>query len=61
MNTSVPGRLAAIESRIAAACARVDRDPADITILGAAKRQSDDRIEAAYGAGLRNFGENIVW
>lgn len=60
MNAGVPERLASIENQIAAACARVNRDPAEVTLLGAAKRQGDDRLEAAYDAGLRNFGENIV-
>ncbi len=60
MNEGVPERLASIKNRIAAACARAHRDPAEVTLLGAAKRQSNDRLEAACRAGLQNFGENIV-
>lgn len=60
MNEGVPERLASIESRIAAACLRAHRDPVEVTLLGAAKRQSDERLVAACRAGLRNFGENIV-
>ncbi|MCP4202600.1 MAG: YggS family pyridoxal phosphate-dependent enzyme [bacterium] len=60
MSTGVPERLASVENRIVAACERAGRDPAEITLLGAAKRQTGDRIKAAYEAGLRNFGENIV-
>jgi len=56
----VPERLASIKNRIAAACVRAHRDPVEVTLLGAAKRQSDDRLEAACEAGLQNFGENIV-
>ena len=60
MNEGVPERLASIKNRIAVACARAHRDPVEVTLLGAAKRQSDGRIEAAREAGLDNFGENIV-
>ncbi len=60
MNESVPERLASIKNRIAAACASAHRDPVEVTLLGAAKRQSDDRLKAACEAGLVNFGENIV-
>lgn len=60
MNESVPERLASIKSRVVAACARAHRDPVEVTLLGAAKRQSNDRLQAAYGAGLQDFGENIV-
>ncbi len=60
MDEGVPERLASIKNRIAAACARAHRDPVEVTLLGAAKRQSDDRLEAAREAGLEDFGENIV-
>lgn len=60
MSLSVPERLAAIERRVAAACLRVGRDPGEVTLIGASKRQSDDRLQAACRAGLRNLGENIV-
>lgn len=60
MNPSVPERLASIERRVAAACLRAHRDPREITLVGAAKRQSEERLEAACLAGLRNLGENVV-
>lgn len=60
MSPSVPERLASIERRIREACARADRSPGEVTLLGAAKRQSDDRLIAACEAGLENLGENIV-
>ncbi len=57
---AVAGRLAAIRGRIAAACARAGRDPASVTLVGAAKRQPVARLAAAAAAGLAVFGENRV-
>lgn len=56
----MPERLAEIETRITAACVRCHRDPTEVTLVGAAKRQSDERLLAACRAGLRHLGENIV-
>ena len=36
------------------------RDPADVHLLAVSKKQPLDKIEAAYAAGQRHFGENIV-
>lgn len=60
MTEGVAERLASIKERVAAACSRAHRDPAEITVLGAAKRQTDERLRAACEAGLEDFGENIV-
>jgi len=58
---------AAIATRFAALCARVDaaarragRDPAVVRIVGAAKKQTPERVAAAIAAGLRDIGENYV-
>ncbi len=56
----VAGRLAAVRERIAAAARRAGRDPAEVTLVGAAKRQPPERLRAAWAAGLRVFGENRV-
>jgi hypothetical protein len=53
-------RVEAIRRRIAAACARAGRDPAEVTLLGAAKLQPVERIAAAVAAGLTVLGENRV-
>jgi len=60
MTESVPARLASIRDRIALACQRSGRRPGEVILIGAAKRQSDERIRAAADAGLRDFGENLV-
>ena len=53
-------RLAQIETRIEAACARAGRDPAEVHVVGASKRQPIERIAAVVCAGLEWLGENYV-
>ena len=56
----VAARLAAIETRIAAACRRAGRERASVRLVGASKLQPVAALDAAYQAGLRRFGENRV-
>lgn len=58
--TEVAGRLAAVRERVAAACARAGRDAGEVTLIGASKGQSIERLLAAWEAGLADFGENRV-
>jgi pyridoxal phosphate enzyme (YggS family) len=58
--TGLPARLAAIRGRIAAACARAGRDPGAVVLLGVSKTHPAAAVEAAWRAGLRDFGENRV-
>ncbi len=58
MNLSA--NLTAIQSRINAACARVKRDPASVTLLAVSKGQPPESICAAVDAGLTLFGESKV-
>lgn len=53
-------RIAAIEARIAAACRAAGRPRRDVTLVAVSKRQPVERLQAAYQAGLRDFGENYV-
>jgi PLP dependent protein len=46
--------------RIAAACARVGRVPADIVLVAVSKEVESSRIRDAVAAGIRTFGENRV-
>ncbi len=59
-----PGRAASawrdIQERVRRACERSGRDPSEVHVLGACKRQPADRLRAAYDAGLRDFAENQV-
>lgn len=56
----VAERLAAVRERIAAAARRAGRDPSEVVLVGASKRQPPERLRAAWAAGLRVFGENRV-
>lgn len=49
-----------IGRRIERACRIAGREPGDVTIVGASKRQPLDRLRAVYDQGLRCFGENRV-
>jgi pyridoxal phosphate enzyme (YggS family) len=51
-------RLTQVQERINRACDRAGRDPAEITLVAVTKTWPVDVLLAAYGAGLRHFGEN---
>ena len=53
-------RLAAVRSRIAAACARAGREPERVRLVAVTKTFSPDVVAAARDAGLADFGENRV-
>lgn len=52
------GRLAAIRSRIDAACRRSGRQPEEVTIIAVTKYTSLEVAEAVLSAGLTHIGEN---
>ncbi len=58
--SAIVARLAAVRARIDAACARVGRDPAEVTLVAVSKRHGPAAIREAYAAGQRVFGENYV-
>lgn len=49
-----------VQTRVRAACARVGRNPKDVTIVAVSKKQTIDTILQAYEMGIRDFGENYV-
>ena len=53
-------QLAAVRSRIDAACLRVGRSPGEIQVMAVTKGQPPARVEEAAKAGLTLFGENKV-
>ena len=57
---AVAARLEHIQERIRSACRRAGRDPAEVTLVGASKRQPFERLRQAAQAGLSTFGENQV-
>lgn len=60
MDDAVRQRVETIRRNIEAACRRSGRDPAEVTLVGASKTQPVERLQAAWRAGLRIFGENRV-
>ncbi len=52
--------LAAVEDRIAAACARAGRDRASVRLLPVTKTVPAHILRLAHAAGIRAFGENKV-
>jgi len=57
---SIADNIAGIRERMAAAAARVKRDPNQITLMAVTKPVEPERIRQAYETGLRVFGENRV-
>lgn len=51
-------RVQAIRDRMAAACARVGRNPSEVTLLPVSKTFDDVAIREAVGLGFHRFGEN---
>ena len=52
--------IARVRERIAAACSRSGRRPADVKLVAISKTVPPERIRQAYEVGLRDFGENRV-
>lgn len=59
MNTFAE-RLEAVRARMAAACARAGRSPADVTLVAVAKRFGPEAVSEAAAAGVDAIGENRV-
>lgn len=55
---SLESRLAAVRERMAAACARAGRAPAEVALLPVSKTFGADAVRQAMALGLRRFGEN---
>lgn len=60
MADSLSARLAAVEQRIAAACARAGRRRTDVRLVGVTKGQDAALVRAAAAAGLSCCGESYV-
>jgi hypothetical protein len=57
---SIPANLAAVRTRIDAACAAAGRPPGDVALLAVSKLRPAADVRAAHAAGQRAFGENRV-
>ena len=54
----VPAALAAIRARVDAAARAAGREPGDVCLLAVSKTHPVEAIQAALGAGQRDFGES---
>ncbi|MGQ9888075.1 MAG: YggS family pyridoxal phosphate-dependent enzyme [Aggregatilineales bacterium] len=57
---SIGENIAAVRAGIAAACARVGRDPSEVTLLAVSKTHPVEAVLEAAAAGVQHFGENRV-
>jgi pyridoxal phosphate enzyme (YggS family) len=53
-------RVAVVRQRIAAAARRAGRDPAEVTLVAAAKLRPPEAVRAALAAGVPDIGENYA-
>lgn len=60
LEQAIAGNIAAVRARIAAAAARVGRDPAGVRLVGVSKTFPAEAVAAAVRAGLADIGENRV-
>jgi PLP dependent protein len=57
-HAELAGNLAAIQARVAAACAAAGRDVSEITLIAVTKTRPAEDVVALAGLGLADFGEN---
>jgi pyridoxal phosphate enzyme (YggS family) len=57
---AVEQALARVQARILSAAEEAQRDPSEVHLVAVSKRQSVEKIRAAYAAGQRDFGENYA-
>jgi PLP dependent protein len=59
-SAAVASNVARARERLAMACSRVGRDPAEVRIVAASKTVPSGGVVAARDAGIEEFGENYV-
>ncbi|MCL4256811.1 MAG: YggS family pyridoxal phosphate-dependent enzyme, partial [Anaerolineae bacterium] len=57
---SIVDNLKHVQSQIAKACAKVNRNPSEVTLVAVSKQHPISDIIEAYNAGQRHFGENRI-
>jgi pyridoxal phosphate enzyme (YggS family) len=58
--TPLQQRLQSVRDRIAGACSRARRDPAEVTLVAISKTMSAEVVREAFASGQSVFGENRV-
>lgn len=60
MSHDISAAIQGVRERIERACERAERDPSSVQLIAVSKGHSEEAIRAAYGAGMRVFGENYA-
>lgn len=60
MSETFPDRLARVQERVAAACARAGRTVDEVQLIAVSKTHGPEAVAEAVACGLRVFGENKV-
>lgn len=60
LSLDIAANIARVRERIEHACDRAGRDPSSVELVAVSKAHPEERIRAAYDAGLRVFGENYA-
>lgn len=60
MSSSLAGRLALVQERVAAAAETAGRDPRDVTLISVSKTHPAEVVDEAVAAGALDLGENRV-
>lgn len=56
--SAIASRYQEVLDRVETACRRVRRDPASVRVIAVSKTKPLETVEAAWQAGIREFGEN---
>jgi pyridoxal phosphate enzyme (YggS family) len=59
-SAAIASNVARARERLAAACGRAGRDPAEVRLVAAGKTVPPGAMRAAHAAGISEFGENYV-
>ena len=60
MRHDIARAMDSVRQRIERACERAGRDSASVQVIAVSKGHPEEAIRAAYGAGIRVFGENYA-
>ena len=60
VTSSIPDAVASVRERIAEACGRAGRDPAEVTLVAVTKGVGDEAIRAACDAGVTDLADNYA-
>ena len=60
MQKEITKNIENIKNKISGACASINKDPKEITLIAVSKKKSVQMIETALESGVSSFGENYA-